>query len=86
MNLKSNENLTHILANLALLTHIFAQVADLCVKRQHHIPLPRRIPWPRRVLRNGAEHCTTRIREMDDGNVAPENSSQQAQNHRGKDG
>jgi len=34
MNLKSNENLTHILANLALLTHIFAQVADLCVKRQ----------------------------------------------------
>jgi hypothetical protein len=26
------ENLTHIFANFALLTHIFAEVADLCVK------------------------------------------------------
>jgi len=26
------ENLTHIFADFALLTHIFAQVADLCVK------------------------------------------------------
>src|SRR6266568_2494750 len=32
LNRKSSGNLTHIFANLALVTHISAQVADLCVK------------------------------------------------------
>lgn len=32
LNRKSSGNLTHIFANLAFVTHISAQVADLCVK------------------------------------------------------
>jgi hypothetical protein len=32
LNRKSSGNLAHIFANLALVTHVSAQVADLCVK------------------------------------------------------